>query len=99
VGALVATMGIFLPPAFLMIASSHLLACIKHSVILKAVLKGIRPAVIGMIVAAVIAVGMTASHHWASILIFSAALLGQLRFKLDVIWMIPVAGLAGIFLY
>lgn len=99
VGALVATMGIFLPPALVMIASSHLLACIKHSLILKAVLKGIRPAVIGMIVAAVIALAMTASPHWASILIFSAALLAQIKFKLDVIWIMPVAGLAGILFY
>ena len=99
VGALVATMGIFLPPALLIIASSHLLACIKHSLILKAVLKGIRPAVIGMIVAAVIALAMTASPHWASILIFSAALLAQIKFKLDVIWIMPVAGLAGILFY
>jgi chromate transporter len=52
-----------------------------------------------MIVAAVIALAMTASPHWASILIFSAALLAQIKFKLDVIWIMPVAGLAGILFY
>ena len=98
-GALVATVGIFLPPAILMVAGSHALGKIKHSVVLKAVLKGIRPAVIGMIIAAVISVGMTAPQHWVSILIFAAALLAQLKFKLDVIWVIPAAGLAGIMLY
>jgi chromate transporter len=98
-GALTATIGIFLPPALLMIAGSHALARIKHSVALKAVLKGIRPAVIGMIIAAVIAVGMTAPVHWVSILIFAAALFVQLKFKLDVIWVIPVAGLMGIIFY
>lgn len=98
-GALVATVGIFLPPAILMVAGSHALGKIKHSVVLKAVLRGIRPAVIGMIIAAVISVGMTAPQHWVSILIFAAALLAQLKFKLDVIWVIPAAGLAGIMLY
>jgi chromate transporter len=98
-GALVATVGIFLPPAILMVAGSHALARIKHSVVLKAVLKAVRPAVIGMIVAAVISVGMTAPQHWASILIFAATLLAQLKFKLDVIWIIPAAGLVGIMLY
>lgn len=98
-GALVATAGIFLPPAILMVAGSHALGKIKHSVVLKAVLRGIRPAVIGMIIAAVISVGMTAPQHWVSILIFAAALLAQLKFKLDVIWVIPAAGLAGIMLY
>jgi chromate transporter len=98
-GALVATIGIFMPPAVLMIVGSHALNRIKKSAVIKAVLRGIRPAVIGMIVAAVIAVGMTASVHWASLLIFAAALVAQLRFKLDVIWVIPAAGLVGLLLY
>jgi chromate transporter len=98
-GALVATIGIFMPPALLMIASSHALNRIKKSALIKAVLRGIRPAVIGMIVAAVIAVGMTAQQHWASLLIFALALLAQLKFKLDVVWVIPAAGLLGLILY
>ena len=98
-GALTATIGIFLPPALLMIAGSHAMARIKHSVVLKAVLKGIRPAVIGMIIAAVIAVGMTAPVHWISIIIFAATLFAQLKFKLDVVWVIPAAGLIGIIFY
>jgi chromate transporter len=98
-GALVATIGIFMPPAVLMIIGSHALNRIKQSALIKAALRGIRPAVIGMIIAAVIAVGMTAPRHWASILIFAAALLAQLRFKLDVVWVIPTAGLAGLLLY
>lgn len=98
-GALVATIGIFMPPAVVMIIASHALNRIKQSTVIKAVLRGIRPAVIGMIIAAVIAVGMTAPLHWASILIFAAALLAQLKFKLDVVWVIPSAGLAGLLLY
>jgi chromate transporter len=98
-GALAATIGIFMPPAVLMIIGSHALNRIKRSALIKAALRGIRPAVIGMIIAAVIAVGMTAPRHWASIVIFAAALLAQLRFKLDVVWVIPTAGLAGLLLY
>jgi len=97
--ALVSTIGIFMPPAVLMIIGSHALNRIKKSALIKAALRGIRPAVIGMIIAAVIAVGMTAPRHWASLLIFAAALLAQLRFKLDVVWVIPTAGLAGLLLY
>lgn len=98
-GALVATIGIFMPPAMLMIASSHALDRIKKSALIKAMLRGIRPAVIGMIIAAVFAVGMTAQPHWASLLIFAAALFAQLKFKLDVVWVIPSAGLIGLLLY
>lgn len=99
-GALAATVGIFLPPAVLMIIATHGLNRIKKSALIKAVLRGIRPAVIGMILAAVIAVGQTAQPmYWGSILIFAAALLAQMKFKLDVVWVIPTAGLAGLLLY
>lgn len=98
-GALVATIGIFLPPAILMIVASQAMSRIKQSALIKAVLRGIRPAVIGMIIAAVIAVGMTAQMHWASLLIFAAALLAQIKFKLDVVWIIPAAGFIGLLLY
>lgn len=95
-GAVVATIGIFLPPGMLMIAGTHALNRIKQSAVIKAALRGIRPAIIGMIISAVISVGMTAQHHWVSLLIFAAALLAQLKFKLDVVWIIPTAGLAGV---
>lgn len=98
-GALVATIGIFLPPAIFMIVATHALSRIKQSALIKAVLRGIRPAVIGMIIAAVIAVGMTAQIHWASLLIFAGTLLAQMKFKLDVVWIIPAAGLIGLLLY
>jgi chromate transport protein ChrA len=42
---------------------------------------------------------MSAQHHWVSLLIFAAALLAQFRFKLDVVWVIPVAGLAGLLMF
>lgn len=98
-GALVATIGIFLPPGILMIIGTHALNRIKKSALIKAALRGIRPAIIGMIISAVITVGMTAQHHWVSLLIFAAALLAQLKFKLDVVWVIPTAGLLGLLLY
>jgi len=98
-GAVVATMGIFLPPGILMIAGTHALNRIKQSAVIKAALRGIRPAIIGMIISAVISVGMTAQHHWVSLLIFAAALLAQLKFKLDVVWVIPAAGLAGLLMF
>jgi chromate transporter len=98
-GALVATIGIFVPPILLMIASSHALVHIKQSAVITAMLRGIRPAVIGMIVAAGISVGMTAQQHWISLLIFAAALFAQLKFKLDMVWIIPTSGLLGLLLY
>jgi chromate transporter len=82
-----------------MLIGAHLLNRIKQSMLIKAVLRGIRPAVIGMIVSAVIAVGMTAQQNWVSLLIFAAVLFAQLKFKVDVVWVIPAAGLAGLLMY
>ena len=66
-GAVVATVGIYLPPALLMVASTRALEFIKKSQAIRAALRGIRPAVVGMIAAAAFTVGGTAPHHWVSV--------------------------------
>ena len=98
-GAFVATVAIFFPPGLLMVTMSHLLERIKSSVIIQAALKGIRPAVIGMIFTAAIVVAQTAQLHWASLLIFAASLTAIWKFRLEVVLVIPIAGLVGLFLY
>lgn len=98
-GAAVATIAIFAPPALLMVTMSHLLDQIKNSVVIQAALKGIRPAVIGMIFTAAIVVGQTAQLHWASLLILVASLFAIWKLRLEVIFIIPVAGLVGLLLY
>ena len=99
VGAAVATVSIFAPPALLMVTMSHLLDQIKNSITIQAALKGIRPAVIGMIFTAAIVVGQTAQIHWASLFIFAASLAAIWKLRLEVVLIIPLAGLIGLFLY
>ena len=98
-GAIVSTVGIFFPPALLMVTLSHLLEHIKGSVVIQAALKGIRPAVIGMIFTAGYVVAQTAQIHWASLLIFAASLAAIWKFKVEVVVVIPVAGVIGLLLY
>lgn len=98
-GALIATIAIFLPPALLMLVSAHFLARVRNSAVVKAVLRGIRPAVVGMIVAAGLSIGITAVPNWLSAVIFLAALIALMRFRVDVAWIIPTAGLTGLLLY
>jgi len=99
IGATAATIGIFLPPALLMLASAHFLGRTKDSPVVKSVMRGIRPAVIGMIAAAAWSIGSTAAPSWQSAVIFLAALAALLRFRVDVVWIIPSAGIAGLFFY
>jgi chromate transporter len=98
-GAVLATLGIYLPSALLMLGSIRVLDRIKRSAAVRAALQGVRPAVVGMIAAAAWSVGSSASVHWASLLIFAAALAALLRFRLDVVWVIPPAGVAGLLLF
>lgn len=98
-GATVATIGIFFPPALLMVTLSNVLETVKNSVAIQAALKGIRPAVIGMIFTAAIVVGQTSQIHWVSLLIFTGAILAILRLRWDVVFIIPIAGIIGLLLY
>ncbi len=99
VGAAIATVAIFLPPALLMLVSAHFLTRMRDSMVVQAVLRGIRPAVIGMIAAAAWSIGTTAVPNWLSVVIFLAALIALLRLRVDVVWIIPSAGLTGLLLY
>ena len=103
-GAFVSTVGIFFPPALLMVTMSHLLEHIKGSVLIQAALKGIRPAVIGMIVIAGFIVAKdapmeTLQMQLASCFIFAASLAAIWKFKVEVVFIIPVAGVIGLLLY
>jgi len=98
-GALTATIAIFLPPALVMLVSAHFLAQVRNSLHVKAILRGIRPAVIGMIAAAAWSVGSTANPSWQSAVIFLVALTALLGLRVSVVWIIPAAGLAGLLLY
>lgn len=98
-GALVATLGIYLPSALLMLGSTRALDAIKRSAVIRSALRGVRPAVVGMIAAAAWSVGSTAPLQWPTFVIFGLALLALLRFRVDVLWIIPPSGLAGLLLF
>lgn len=98
-GAFLATFGIFFPPALLMVTASRALDRINHSQPIQNGLRGIRAAVVGLIVAAAIVVGQSAALNWATLVIFLATLAGLIRFKIDVAWLIPTAGLLGVLLH
>ncbi|HAK58867.1 MAG TPA: chromate transporter [Nitrospiraceae bacterium] len=99
IGATTATVGIFTPPALLMLLSTRFLDRIKQSDAIQASLRGIRSGVIGMIAAAAFVVGRTAEMNGISLLIFGVAVVALLRFKVEVVWIIPLAGITGLLLY
>lgn len=98
-GALVATIGMFFPPALLIVICSNFLDKIKSSITIQAALKGIRPAVVGMIFIAGIVFAQTAPIHWASLVIFGASIFSIWKLQLEVVLIIPLAGILGLLLY
>lgn len=98
-GAVVATTAIFAPPAVLMVVASHAFERLQRSRAIQAALRGVRPAVIGMIFAAAVVVGQTAVPVWYSIALFAVALYALIRFRVEAVWIIPAAGAAGWWLY
>jgi chromate transporter len=98
-GAAVATIGMFGPPALLTVGCTRMLESLKKSQAMQAVLRGVRPAVIGMIFAAVVVVGKTAEYNWLSAFIFAAALIALLRYRIEAVWIIPAAGALGMLVY
>ncbi len=98
-GAALATFAIFFPSALLMITASRVLDGIKASKPVQAALKGIRAAVVGMIFAAAVVIGRGSEFHWATPMIFAGCMVALMRYRVDIAWIIPSAGLAGMLLY
>jgi len=98
-GAAMATIGIFTPPAMLMLICTHYLQKVKSSKNIKAILKGLRSAVIGMIFAAAYTVAMTTEINYITLAIFITSMIALLKFKVEVVWIIPASGLIGLVAY
>jgi len=105
-GALLSTVAIFTPPAMLMVLLAGMLDRIKSSPVIQSVLTAIRVAVIGLIFKAFMNIFMmawpTGSHdipaYGLVAVIFLASFIAMSRFKVDVVWIIPLAGLLGLWL-
>ena len=82
-----------------MIISSKFLDFFKNSAVVKAVFKGLRPAVIGMIFSASVTIGKGLEIKWVSFGIFLFVLLLTLKFKLNAVYLIPIAGILGVLLF
>ena len=95
-GAVVATIAMFLPPGILIMICSRFIDYFKNSSVLKSVFKGIHPVVIGMIFAACFIIIQSMPHEWLQLIIFVLSFILTFWLKVDLLIVIPVAGLAGI---
>lgn len=92
-GALVATISIFLPAFLMTIAAGSSLRRFRNNEQVQAFLQGISPAVIGLLVAAALSVGRSGIHTWIGLIIMLVSIFTLVRFRPNAIWVILGAGI------
>jgi chromate transporter len=92
-GALVATISIFLPSFLMMVLAGSSLARFHTNNIVQSFLKGVTPAVVGLLVAAGISIGRAGIHSWVGMLIAVIAGVVLVRYRPNAIWVILGGGL------
>jgi chromate transporter len=91
-GALVATIAVFLPAFLMTIAAGSSLRRFRSNRQVQAFLRGVTPAVVGLLAAAAWGVGRAGIHSWVGITIAALAALVLLRYKPNPFWIIFGAG-------
>jgi len=91
-GALVATISIFLPAFLMTIAAASSLRRFRDNEQVQSFLRGVAPAVVGLLVAAALSVGRAGIHSWVGISIMLLAIFTLIRFRPNPFWVIFGAG-------
>jgi chromate transporter len=94
-GAVVATVGIFLPGFLLVTVSGPLLPKIRRSAVAGAVLDGVVVGSLGLMVVVAWELGKASVTGWLSCAILLVGLVAVFRFRINSAWLILGAGLVG----
>lgn len=91
-GALVATTSIFLPSFLMTIVAGSSLRRFRDNQVVQSFLRGVTPAVVGLLVAAAISIGRAGIHTSIGLLLAAAAAVVLVRFRPNPFWVIVGAG-------
>jgi chromate transporter len=92
-GALVATISIFLPAFVITIAAASSLRRFRNNEQVQSFLRGIAPAVVGLLLAAALSVGRAGIHSWLGFTIMLLAMFTLVRYRPNAFWVIFGAGM------
>jgi chromate transporter len=92
-GALVATVSIFLPAFLMTIAAASSMRRFRDNEQVQAFLRGVAPAVVGLLVAAALSMGRAGIHSWVGISIMLLSVFVLIRFRPNPFWVIFGAGM------
>lgn len=93
-GALCATVSVFLPAFLMTIAAGSSLRRFRSNRQVQAFLRGVTPAVVGLLVAAAWSIGRAGIHSWIGVAIALLCIAALLRFRINAVWIIFGAGFA-----
>jgi chromate transporter len=95
-GALVATVGIFLPAFFFVALSSPLVTRIRRSATAGSVLDGINAASLALMAVVTWRLGRAALVDWTTVAMMVVSLILLIRFRVNSAWLVPVGALFGL---
>ena len=91
-GALIATISIFLPAFLMTIAAGSSLRRFRNNKQVQSFLQGVAPAVVGLLVAAGLSIGRAGIHTWIGLTIMLLAIVTLVRFRPNPFWVLMGAG-------
>lgn len=98
-GALLATIAMFTPSMVLTVLLSRFVKTLNQSTLVKAAMKAVRAAVIGMIFASAVTIGQTISVSIVSVAIFLVAFYISFKYTISPVYLIIGSGVAGFVLF
>lgn len=97
-GALIATLGIFLPAFFFVAASAPLVPRIRRSPVAASVLDGVNAASLSLMIVVACQLGRSALADLPSVLLALAAAIAIVRFRINSTWLVAGGAAAGLIL-
>lgn len=91
-GALVATVSIFFPAFLMTVAAASSMRRFRNNEQVQSFLRGVAPAVVGLLVASALSVGRAGIHSWVGLSIMVLAMFILVRFRPNAFWVILGAG-------
>ncbi|HHW74626.1 MAG TPA: chromate transporter [Firmicutes bacterium] len=99
-GGILAALGVIIPSiAVIMALAAYFLPAFQDNAYVNAIFYGLRPAVVGLIAAAVVNLGRDILDHWISVAMALALLAAVLFLKIHPIAILIAGGLVGLILF
>jgi chromate transporter len=98
-GAIVATVSIFLPPILIIIFLTPFYQRIKEAKLMRPVIQGILAALVGMLVLVTLQMGVVTLTDFKSLALMAAASLALIVFKVNLLWIVFATAGLSLFLF